>query len=218
MFVLPPLPYPTNALEPVLGDETLRTHHGKHHKKYVDTLNKLLAAEPEAPESLEAVIARSAAEGGKLFDNAGQAWNHGFFWECMTPERQEPPAEFAALREPFVKEGAGHFASGWVWIAARAGKLVVLSTHDADTLAHRTDLTPVLVCDVWEHAYYLDYKNDRKGFLERWFDEVANWRFAEAQQRAAQGQGMAWRYPRPTAEQGRLIGDQQAPQTAARPS
>ena len=218
MFTLPPLPYDYDALQPALSATTMRTHHDKHHRAYVETLNKLLADAGEEPESLEAVIAQAAAEGGKLFNNAGQAWNHGFFWECMTPDRQDAPSRFAALRDRFIDEGANHFASGWVWIAAKAGQLTVLSTHDADTLAHRTDLAPVLVCDLWEHTYYLDHKNDRKGFLEAWFDEVANWRFAEAQWRAAQGQGAAYRYPKPTAERGPLIGDEKSPQTTARPA
>lgn len=218
MFTLPPLPYVYDALQPVLSATTMRTHHDKHHRTYVETLNKLLGEADEAPDSLEAVIAQSAADNGKLFHNAGQAWNHGFFWECMTAETQDTPAPFAALRDRFIEAGAEHFASGWAWMAAKAGQLVVLTTHDADTLAHRADLTPVLVCDLWEHAYYLDHKNDRKGFLEQWFDEVANWRFAEAQWRAAQGQGAVYRYPKPMADRGPLIGDEKAPQATARPA
>ena len=200
MFTLPPLPYDYAALEPVIGQTTMRTHHDKHHKAYLDTLNRLLAERGETPESLEQVIESAAPEKGKLFSQAGQAWNHAFFWECMTPDKAEAYAHFASLRDRFIEEGAGHFASGWVWIAAREGQLVVTSTHDGDTLAHSAELTPVLVCDLWEHAYYLDYKNDRKGFLQKWFDEIANWRFAETQLRAAQGQGERYRYPRPTME------------------
>lgn len=199
MFPLPPLPYDYTALEPVVSETTMRTHHDKHHKTYVDNLNRMLAEKNETPDSLEAVIAREAAQKGKLFNNAGQAWNHAFFWEAMAPGGAPAPAHFAALKDRFLEEGTGHFGSGWVWIAAKDGELVVLSTHDGDTLAHRTDLTPVLVCDLWEHAYYLDYKNDRKGFLDKWFDQVANWAFAEAQWQAAQGQGERYRYPAPTA-------------------
>jgi Fe-Mn family superoxide dismutase len=219
MFTLPPLAYGYDALEPVVSETTMRTHHDKHHKTYVETLNKLLAEKGDVPDSLEAVIAASAAENGKLFHNAGQAWNHGFFWECMSPGGSQSSSQFAALRERFITEGVDHFASGWVWIAAKGGELSVVSTHDADTLAHRTDLSPVLVCDLWEHAYYLDYKNDRKGFLGKWFDEVANWRFAESQLMAAQGQGAAYRYPRPTAERG-SIGEtaQTTAQTASGPA
>jgi Fe-Mn family superoxide dismutase len=204
MFTLPALPYAYDALEPVVSGTTMRTHHDKHHKTYVETLNKLLAEAGEAPDSLETLIARAAQDGGKLFHNAGQAWNHGFFWECMTPGGGKPSPEFAALRHKFITEGAEHFASGWVWIAAKGEGLTVMSTHDADTLAHRQDLTPVLVCDLWEHAYYLDYKNDRKGFLGKWFDGAANWRFADSQLRAARGQGERYRYPRPTGERGSI--------------
>jgi superoxide dismutase, Fe-Mn family len=200
MFSLPALPYDYAALEPVIGQITMRTHHDKHHRTYVETLNQLLAEKGETPESLEAVIEKAAAEKGKLFNNAGQAWNHAFFWECMTPDKAAPYAHFASLRERFVDEGVNHFASGWVWIAAKDGQLVVVATHDADTLACRADLTPVLVCDLWEHAYYLDYKNERKAFLQKWFDEIANWRFAETQLRAAQGQGERYRHPRPKRE------------------
>ena len=201
MFTLPSLPYSYDALEPVLSEATLRTHHDKHHKTYVETLNKLLAEKGEAPDSLETVIGETSLADAKLFHNAAQAWNHGFFWNCMTPNPSEPQSEFAGLRDRFITEGAEHFASGWVWIAAKGESLTVVSTHDADTLAHRQDLTPVLVCDLWEHAYYLDYKNDRKGFLEAWFDALPDWSFAEHQLAAARGAGEPWRYPAPqTAE------------------
>jgi len=200
MFTLPALPYSYDALEPVLSDTTMRTHHDKHHKTYVETLNKLIAEKGMTVDSLETLIGQAASEGGKLFNNAAQAWNHGFFWYSMTPNPTEPGAEFAGLRDRFIEEGAGHFGSGWVWIADKGGQLSVLSTHDADTLAHRPDLTPVIVCDLWEHAYYLDYKNDRKGFLGKWFDEAANWRFAESQMQAARGQGELYRYPPPTTD------------------
>ena len=206
MFTLPSLPYAYDALEPVLSATTMRTHHDKHHRTYVETLNELLLKAGDDPESLEAIIARSSAEKGKLFNNAAQVWNHGFFWECMSPGPDDVSVRFKSLRDDFVEEGANHFASGWVWIAARGKQLVVVTTHDADTLAYRTDCTPLLVCDLWEHAYYLDHKNDRKGFLEQWFDECANWRFAEAQLAAAQGQGALYRYPRPRAGKGTTIG------------
>jgi len=221
MFILPTLPYAFDALEPVVSETTMRTHHGKHHKKYVETLNKLLAEAGEDPRSLEAVIAKAAQEGGKLFNNAGQVWNHGFFWECMTDAPQEPDPTFAALKDEFIKAGADHFGSGWVWICWQNGALAIQTTHDADTLAHRMDAAPLLVCDLWEHAYYLDHKNDRKGFLEQWFDGTANWRFAEAQLRAAQGQGAAYRYPAPTDDKGPRVGktaEDDGPEASARPS
>jgi Fe-Mn family superoxide dismutase len=208
MFRLPDLPYPHEALEPVLGAETLRTHHGKHHKRYVDVTNEIVAATPALEgKSMEELVEHAAAEGhAKLFNNAGQSWNHGFFWESMTPSRQPPSGALAdaiqrdfggldGLRTRFIDEGANHFASGWAWLAARGETLEVLSTHDADTVVTRQGLTPLLLCDVWEHAYYLDWKNDRKSFLEQWFDKLANWRFAEAQYEAARGGGRGWRYP-----------------------
>jgi Fe-Mn family superoxide dismutase len=201
MFQLPPLPYDYDALEPVVSADTLHYHHDKHHKTYVDTLNKLVAETGETPKSLEDVI--KSAE-GKLFNNAAQAWNHAFFWHSMTPDKGAPAGDIAKvieafggladLRKKFVEEGAGHFASGWVWIIADGGALKVISTHDADTPIKR-DQTPILVCDVWEHAYYLDYQNDRKVFLEAWFDRLANWRFAEKQLNAAMGSGEPFKYP-----------------------
>lgn len=209
MFRLPALPYPADALEPTVSRTTMETHWGRHHKAYVDKTNELAAAAGLQDRSLEEVViaaAESRAENPKLFNNAGQAWNHGFFWNSMTPPGGEAPSgEFAqavqqtfgdqqALRSRFVEEGVNHFASGWAWIVWRAGRLEVTSTHDADTaLVHEG--TPILVCDVWEHAYYLDYKQDRKGFLERWFDTVANWSFASSQLQAAQSGQQGWRWP-----------------------
>jgi Fe-Mn family superoxide dismutase len=206
MFILPPLPYAYDALEPTVSADTFGFHHDKHHKAYVDTTNKMLADEGRNPESLEEVV-KSAS--GKLFNQSGQAWNHGFFWESMTDSYAAPSGDLAsaietfggldALKTAFVNEGIGHFASGWVWIVADAGgALKVISTHDADTaLVHEG--TPVLVCDLWEHAYYLDYQNNRKGFLEAWFDKAANWAFAAGQLAAAKGQGQGYRYPAPVA-------------------
>ncbi len=213
MFRLPELPYPADALEPVLSAQTLRTHHDKHHAKYVETTNELLGqAAAHRAGSLEAVI-RAAAAGHehKLFNNAAQAWNHGFFWECMHPDHAPPagPLEAAIgsafggldkLKTKFVEEGAAHFASGWVWLTARGDALELTSLHDAETPVIQDGVTPILTCDLWEHAYYLDHKNDRAGFLEAWFDRLANWRFAEAQFAAATGRGEGYHYPPSTAQ------------------
>lgn len=209
VFPLTPLPYAADALAPVLSDETLKTHHGKHHAKYVDTMNALLAEHEHGPFSTVEDVVRHAAKLGeqKLFNNAGQAWNHGFFWSCMTPDHAAPEGPLAeaierdlgglkALRAAFVDEGATHFASGWAWVVVRDGKLEVISTHDADTALVAEGVFPILVCDVWEHAYYLDHKQDRKGFLEAWFDRLANWSFAASQYEAATGGGEGWTYPR----------------------
>ncbi len=208
MFKLPDLPYASDALSPVLSDVQMRTHHDKHHAKYVEVLNGMLAQSGESPSSLEDVV-KAAAPGSnrKLFNNAAQAWNHGFFWECMAPQGSQPSGELTSaiekafggldgLKTRFVDEGVNHFASGWAWIVAKGDGLEVVSTHDAGTpVAEGT--TPLLVCDVWEHAYYLDHKQDRKGFLEQWFDKLVNWQFVEQQYAAATGGGQGYRYPAP---------------------
>ncbi len=212
MFALPDLPYPYEALGPTMSADTLHFHHDKHHATYVKTLNELLEKAGKSPGSLEEVI-KAAAKGSeaKLFNNAAQAWNHGFFWEAMTEAFAEPDGDLAAaikdafggldkLGEAFVTEGAGHFGSGWVWLVAKSGgALEVRSTHDAHDMVTEEGVTPLLVCDLWEHAYYLDYQNDRKAYLQAWFDKLANWRFAASQLAAAKGKGEAWRYPEPKA-------------------
>jgi Fe-Mn family superoxide dismutase len=209
MFTLPDLPYPADALQPVLSAELMHLHHDKHHATYVNTVNKTVEEAGRAPASMEDLVRESAAASEKkLFNNAGQAWNHAFFWLCMTPRPSRPGAALApavdrsfggldALKTKFVEEGAGHFGSGWVWLIAADGELSVISTHDAEGPLTRSGATPILVCDLWEHAYYLVHKNDRKAYLEQWFDRLADWSFAEAQFAAAQGTGEGYRYPAP---------------------
>jgi Fe-Mn family superoxide dismutase len=213
MFTLPKLPYAYDALEPVISERTMKVHHDKHHATYVKTTNELLAAIDAPARSLEAVI-RYAAENSdaKLFNNAAQAWNHAFFWAAMTVKPETPDGDLAkaidtafggleALKAKFVKEGAEHFGSGWVWLAAdRSGALHVRATHDADDTVAHPELTPLIVCDLWEHAYYLDHQNDRKGFLEAWFDRLPHWEFAAYQFAAAKGQGQPWTHPAPEAD------------------
>ena len=204
MFILPDLPYPKEALQPTMSAETLTFHHDKHHAAYVKVMNELL--EGQSPESLEAVI--KAAAPGKLFNQAAQSWNHDFFWNSMSPSKTEPSGDLAAaidtafggladLKAKFVAEGVGHFASGWAWLVVEGGALKVISTHDAGTTVNQDGVTPLLVCDVWEHAYYIDKRNDRKAFLEAWFDTLANWDFAATQLAASKGQGEAYSYPKP---------------------
>jgi Fe-Mn family superoxide dismutase len=208
MFVLPDLPYAYDALGPVISDKTLKFHHDKHHAAYVKTTNELLDKAGRSPASLEAVIRDASAKGEKkLFNNAAQAWNHGFFWVAMTASPEKPAGEVVAaingafgdlsgLKQKFVEEGVAQFGSGWVWLVSdKSGKLQVRTTHDAEDMVTSEDLTPLLVCDLWEHAYYLDHQNDRKGFLEAWFDRLANWSFAAKQYAAAKSGGEAWRYP-----------------------
>lgn len=212
MFALPDLPYDHAALEPVISRATMHLHHEKHHKAYIDNLNRLLDEQDAQPASLEEVVRQAAGDpkAAKLFNNAAQAWNHTFFWTAMSAQRQTPQGDLAQgidrafggpaqLKDAFVKEGVGHFASGWVWLAAEGETLKVLSTHDAEDLLVHRGLTPLLVCDLWEHAYYLDHKNDRKAFLEAWFDALPNWSFAQAQYDAARGRGEIWTHPLPAA-------------------
>ena len=206
MYLLPPLPYDASALEPVLSEETLSTHHGKHHARYVHVVNEELG-DTAGTQPLEDVIAAAHERGArKLFSNAAQAWNHAFFWQSMTPRPgtaagplQEAIAEtfghFGALKDRFVGEGSSHFGSGWVWLIAANRKLEVLSTHDADLPWLGKGRVPLLVCDVWEHAYYLDYKNERDRFLRSWIDRLANWSFAGAQHAAALRGEAGYRYP-----------------------
>jgi superoxide dismutase, Fe-Mn family len=213
MFELPPLPYAYDALQPVISDRTMRHHHDKHQATYVEKTNKLLADAKKQPESLEDLIREAKAEGDKkLFNNAAQIWNHTFFWTCMSPKKLAPEGELkdaiaeafgdqAKLKKAFVEAGADHFGSGWVWlIADRGNKLEVRSTHDADDTVPEPGLTPLLVCDLWEHAYYLDHQQDRKGYLEAWFDALPNWKFAGDQFHAMHTRGELWRHPAPTAE------------------
>ena len=210
MFALPDLPYAPTALEPVISANTLGFHHGKHHAGYVKTLNTRLAELPGVTGTLEEII-RQAAQipDAKLFNNAAQCWNHSFFWLSMAPLRKDPDAELekaiaaafqdhAGLRSAFVAAGVGHFGSGWVWLMSdNRGALSVTSTHDARDMLPGVDSTPLLVCDLWEHAYYLDHQNDRAGFLTQWFDHLADWSFAGRQFHASIRNGLSWRHPRP---------------------
>ena len=207
VFELPSLPYGLNDLEPILSAETLEIHHGKHHARYVETLNRLLGEQNFSAQSLEEIV--RIAHGCKakgVFNNAAQAWNHSFFWESMTSKFSKPSGPLAnaissafgsleALGERFCAEGTGHFGSGWVWLIAKRDKLGVISTHDAGNPILEEGVTPLLACDVWEHAYYIDYRQDRAGWLIAWWNMLANWHFAEAQYGAALGRGTPWVYP-----------------------
>ena len=211
MFELPDLPYDHAALEPVISKETMHLHHDKHHKRYVDVTNQILTEKGEKPASLEQVIRESAgkAETRKLFNNAAQIWNHTFFWECMTASKGgKPSGDLAAaidrdlggldkLKAEFVAKGVGHFGSGWVWLAAQNGALKIVDTHDGENLLTQPGLIPLIVCDLWEHAYYVDYRNDREGFLKAWFDALPNWELAQAQYEASKSGGEGWQHPKP---------------------
>jgi len=203
----PELPFSSEALAPVISARTLEFHHGKHHRTYVDNANKLIAGTELAAETQEAILLKTAGDTAKvaIFNNVAQAWNHAFFWVSMTPHPAAPVGalleaiqrsfgDLASLRKTFLAEGAAHFGSGWIWLAADGSRICVVATHDAETLVTR-QLTPLLVCDVWEHAYYLDHQNDRARFLEAWWDRLANWNFAAAQFAAAGGEAQGWRHP-----------------------
>ena len=185
-FSLPPLPYAEDALAPVISAETLQLHHGKHHRKYVDTMNQLLQEHPVAGRTLQDVVRASS---GKLFNNAAQAWNHEFYWHSLSPSGGKPGAallrqlekdfgSFEHFREKFAAAAAAQFGSGWAWLVSRDGKLEVTTTSNADTpMAHGVKC--LLTIDVWEHAYYVDYRNQRERYLSALIENRLNWSFAE---------------------------------------
>lgn len=185
-YELPPLPYDRDALEPHMSAETLDYHYGKHHRTYVDNLNKFVVGTEYEGRSLEEVVKTSDGRDKKIFNNAAQIWNHSFFWESLTPAKVAVPPELAKaiddsfgsfdkFRETFIEEGKGHFGSGWAWLVREPdGKLAVTSTHDAGTPI-TGDSTPLFVADVWEHAYYIDTRNNRAAYLEAMFDNLADW-------------------------------------------
>lgn len=198
---LMPLPYGTDALAPAISAETLAVHHGKHHKGYVDKTNAATADGPLADAPLEAIVAAARIDQPKLFNNAAQSWNHGFYWASLNPAGGAPAGELRmaierdfgsveALKAELAQRGADHFASGWVWLASANGRLAVLETHDGDTLADQSAV-PLLVIDLWEHAYYLDRQNVRPDYLKAVIDDRLNWDFA-AENLA---RGTAWTYP-----------------------
>lgn len=210
MFKLPDLPFDAAALEPLMSRTTLETHHGKHHAAYIKKTNAFLAERVDAPTTLEEVVRLADREQDKkLFNNAAQAWNHAFFWQSLTPEAQGGPSSalkaalekafgsLDAFRDEAKTNGEGHFASGWLWLVSdEAGAVKLIDTHDAATPITDTTTTPLLTCDLWEHAYYLDYKNERGKFLDGFLTKLVNWRFAEAQYEAARNGGAeAWRFP-----------------------
>jgi Fe-Mn family superoxide dismutase len=189
-FKLPELPYAKDALSPHISERTMSFHYGKHHKGYVDKLNAALESIDYAGDDLFKIVRESYERGDTgVFNNAAQTWNHTFFWQSMTPnsgdvsddklkEAIEAFGGMAKLRETFVTTGMGRFGSGWAWLVQKDnGTLDVMSTPNAEP-PQLHGLKPLLTCDVWEHAYYLDYQNDRKTFIEVFFDSLANWSFA----------------------------------------
>ena len=174
-FQLPELPYRVDALEPFISARTLEIHHGRHHRAYVEKANTLLG---DSSETAEAVIVRSAGDAAKkaLFNNAAQAWNHAFYWKSLHPKGGRPPREFAPWPERLKAAALGHFASGWAWLVLDGDKLKITSLHDADTPAVH-EMAPLLTLDVWEHAYYIDYRNERPKHIQALLDNAINWEF-----------------------------------------
>jgi Fe-Mn family superoxide dismutase len=189
-FQLPDLPFGSDALVPHMSAETLEFHHGKHHKAYVDKTNALVGEQGLAGARLSAVIRAAAERGDKgLFNNSGQLWNHSFFWQCLAPAAgTRPSGKLAALIEEsfgtadtlldqFKQEAVNHFASGWAWLILDKGKLKVTSLHDGDTPVAHEGMQPLLTLDVWEHAYYIDYRNARPKFVDAVVDNLIDWEF-----------------------------------------
>ena len=191
LHVLPPLPYAENALDPVISTNTIGFHYGKHHKGYVDTLNKLIAGTELSNHSLEKLIAETAGKADKvaIFDNAAQTWNHTFYWRSLRPKGGgEPPAALKqrieasfgnldACKKELATAATTEFGSGWAWLVLEADKLKVVKTDNAETPLTK-GLKPLLTIDVWEHAYYLDYQNRRADYVNAVLDKLINWGFA----------------------------------------
>ena len=189
-FELPTLPYAKDALAPTISAETLDFHYGKHHKAYVDKTNGFVADKGLAGKSLVEVIKHAKETGDKgLFNNAAQIWNHSFYWFGLTPEAKEPTGKLAEMieksfgsKEELVKkliaEATGHFSNGWGWLVLDGDEIKVTSLHDADTPVVY-DYKPLLTIDVWEHAYYIDYRNARPGYLDA-ITKIIDWDFVAA--------------------------------------
>ena len=194
-FELPSLPYADTALEPYYSAKTFSFHHGKHHKAYVDNLNKLLPGSPFENSTLEEIILAVAGDPAKagFFNNAAQVWNHSFFWHCMKPGGGGAPSgalaekinaafgSYEKFAEQFKAAAVGRFGSGWAWLAldVDGGELKIISTPNAET-PMTGGKKALLTVDVWEHAYYLDYQNRRPDFVQTFLDHLVNWDFVAA--------------------------------------
>jgi len=193
-FELPSLPYANDALAPYMSAETLDFHHGKHHQTYVTNLNNLIKDTHLQNSSLEEIVVKSAKETSMagIFNNAGQHWNHILFWQCMKPNgggaipselEKKLNEDFGSVdkfKEAFIQAGTTQFGSGWAWLAVNNGKLVV--TKSANASNPLVDgMKPILGCDVWEHSYYIDYRNKRPDYLKAFLDHLVNWEFVASQ-------------------------------------
>ncbi len=186
--VLPPLPYAYDALAPHISKETLEFHHDKHHQAYVTNLNNLIKGTEFENMPLEEIVRKSS---GGIFNNSGQVWNHTFFWNCMKPKGGGEPtgaladainrkwSSFAAFKEAFSKSAATNFGSGWTWLVRKPdGSVDIVNTSNAGTPLTSSD-KPLLTLDVWEHAYYIDYRNARPNYVDAFLDKLINWALLE---------------------------------------
>ena len=193
-FELPKLDYAKNALAPIMSEETLDLHHGKHHQTYITNLNNFIKDTDMAGMSLEEIVHNSSKDKSKagIFNNASQHWNHELFWKCMKPNgggsmpkklEDQIKSDLGSVEEfkkQFIQAGITQFGSGWCWLSLNNGKLVVSKTPNAENpLIH--NMKPILGCDVWEHSYYVDYRNRRPEYLENFFEKLINWEFVESQ-------------------------------------
>jgi len=192
-FELPPLPWARNALVPHITEETINYHYGKHHQAYVNNLNDLCKTNESLKTDLTKLV--QTLDSGKPFNQAAQIWNHTFYWNSLSPKGGGTPknaklskmidesfGSFQKFKDAFTAEAAGHFGSGWAWLVYSEGKLSVCGTHDAGNPMSKNAAVkgvPILTCDVWEHAYYIDFKNARGDYIKAWWNLV-NWDFAEA--------------------------------------
>ncbi len=190
-FTLPDLPYPHDALAPHMSKETLEFHHDKHHKAYLDAMTPMIEGTPYASLPIEEIVKKSYSDNPKLFNQAAQYYNHVHFWKWMKPNGggDKLPANLekkitsdlgsvAKMKEDFIAAGVGQFGSGWAWLAVKNGKLEVQKTPNGENpLMHGAQ--PILGVDVWEHSYYIDYRNARPKYLEAWFDNLVNWEHVE---------------------------------------
>tara|TARA_B110000967_G_C18777150_1_gene506200 strand:- start:434 stop:1027 length:594 start_codon:yes stop_codon:yes gene_type:complete len=192
-FELPTLNYAKSALAPIMSEETLYLHHGKHHQTYITNLNNFIKETDMSKMTLEEIILNSSKDKSKtlIFNNASQHWNHLLFWKCMKPNggssmpvklKNKIVADFGSVEEfkkQFIQAGVTQFGSGWCWLSINKGKLVVNKTSNAEnTLIY--NMKPILGCDLWEHSYYVDYKNRRPEYLENFFEKLINWEFVES--------------------------------------
>jgi len=186
-FTLPKLPYAQNALEPFISKETLKYHYGKHHQAYVNKLNKLIAGSSLEKQSLETIIRKAQ---GSIFNNAAQVWNHTFYWHCLSPKPIKEPSKnlldsiqkyfgsLSAFKTTFIQIASAHFGSGWVWLVKNPNKsLAIVTTQNAGNVLTQSK-SPLLICDVWEHAYYIDYRNNRVKYLENYW-KLIDWTFVD---------------------------------------